>query len=166
MFDWGGEQLAMYCGPDLGDLIIITLNKYVRLISSSLDHADASFPAPLKLPLQSFFFFDASMYSMPTVASACNRLKLTQIGSSSSSQQSPVSTLCPGYVTSAHTHNQSIIGVVLLHLLLIPGTAFLTGGVRIWEQQLHPHRSQLNLTLLTVGSVPPPWLCLCMQSSN
>ena len=30
-FDWGGEQLAMYCGPDLGDLIIITLNKYVHL---------------------------------------------------------------------------------------------------------------------------------------
>jgi hypothetical protein len=28
MFDWGGEQLAMYCGPDLGDLSIITLNKY------------------------------------------------------------------------------------------------------------------------------------------
>lgn len=31
MFDWGGEQLAMYCGPDLGDLIIITLNKYCLL---------------------------------------------------------------------------------------------------------------------------------------
>jgi hypothetical protein len=61
MFDWGGEQLAMYCGPDLGDLIIITLNKYVRLISPSLDHADFSFPVLLKLPLQSFFFFDASM---------------------------------------------------------------------------------------------------------
>jgi hypothetical protein len=32
IFDWGGEQIAMYCGPDLGDLIIITLNKYARLI--------------------------------------------------------------------------------------------------------------------------------------
>jgi Ca2+:H+ antiporter len=45
-------------------------------------------------------------------------------------------------------------GVVLLHLLLVPGTTFLTGGARIWEQKLHPHRTQLNLTLLTVGSVP------------
>jgi hypothetical protein len=36
MFDWGGEQLAMYCGPDLGDLIIITLNKYVRHICPSM----------------------------------------------------------------------------------------------------------------------------------
>jgi len=27
IFEWGGEQLAMYCGPDLGDLIVITLNK-------------------------------------------------------------------------------------------------------------------------------------------
>ena len=25
----GGEQLAMYCGEDLGDLIVITLNKYI-----------------------------------------------------------------------------------------------------------------------------------------
>jgi hypothetical protein len=74
IFDWGGEQLAMYCGPDLGDLIIITLNKYVPLISPSLDHADSSFPAPLKLPLQLFFFFDASMCSMPMVAFARNRL--------------------------------------------------------------------------------------------
>jgi Ca2+:H+ antiporter len=32
LFEWGGEQLAMYCGPDLGDLIIITLNKHVILI--------------------------------------------------------------------------------------------------------------------------------------
>lgn len=27
IFDWGGEQLAMYCGEDLGDLVIITLSK-------------------------------------------------------------------------------------------------------------------------------------------
>jgi hypothetical protein len=74
MFDWGGEQLAMYCGPDLGDLITITLNKYVRLISRSPDHADSSFPAPSKLPLQSSFFFDASMCSILIIASACNRL--------------------------------------------------------------------------------------------
>jgi len=23
LFDWGGEQLAMYCGLDLGDLIMV-----------------------------------------------------------------------------------------------------------------------------------------------
>ena len=27
LFDWGGEQLALYCGEDLGDLIVVTLNK-------------------------------------------------------------------------------------------------------------------------------------------
>jgi Ca2+:H+ antiporter len=43
------------------------------------------------------------------------------------------------------------LGVVLLHLLLIPGAAFLTGGARIWEQDLHPAHTQLNHTLLTVG---------------
>jgi Ca2+:H+ antiporter len=43
--------------------------------------------------------------------------------------------------------------VVLLHLLLVPGAAFLTGGADIWEQDLHPVHTQLNHTLLTVGYV-------------
>ena len=34
LFDYGGEQLAMYCGDDLGDLIVITLNKYARVFPS------------------------------------------------------------------------------------------------------------------------------------
>ncbi|KAG8738354.1 hypothetical protein FRC10_006961 [Ceratobasidium sp. 414] len=45
----------------------------------------------------------------------------------------------------------TIIGVVLLHLLLVPGMAFLTGGARIWEQHLKPHPTQLNHSLLTFG---------------
>jgi Ca2+:H+ antiporter len=45
----------------------------------------------------------------------------------------------------------SVAGVVLLHLLLIPGTAFLTGGARILEQNLHAHPTQLNHSLLTIG---------------
>ena len=27
IFDWGGEQMALYLGKDLGDLLIVTLNK-------------------------------------------------------------------------------------------------------------------------------------------
>lgn len=42
-------------------------------------------------------------------------------------------------------------GVVLLHLLFVPGVAFLTGGAHIWYQNLHPHPTQLNQTLLTIG---------------
>jgi Ca2+:H+ antiporter len=41
--------------------------------------------------------------------------------------------------------------VVLLHLLLIPGMAFLTGGARILEQNLHAHPTELNHSLLTIG---------------
>lgn len=43
------------------------------------------------------------------------------------------------------------LGVVILHLLLVPGTAFLAGGAQIWEQNLHPHTTQLNHSLLTIG---------------
>jgi len=32
LFDYCGEQMAFYCGKDLSDLIIITLNKYVSLL--------------------------------------------------------------------------------------------------------------------------------------
>jgi Ca2+:H+ antiporter len=53
--------------------------------------------------------------------------------------------------TSLKILQSTITGVVLLHLLLIPGTAFLTGGARIWEQNLHPHPTQLNHSLLTIG---------------
>jgi Ca2+:H+ antiporter len=42
-------------------------------------------------------------------------------------------------------------GVVLLHLLLIPGTGFLTGGVHVLHQHLDPHQSQLNQSLLIIG---------------
>jgi Ca2+:H+ antiporter len=93
LFDFGGEQLSMYCGEDLGDLIVVTLNNTVEATLAII----LLFRCELKL-LQS-----------------------------------------------------TITGVVLLHLLLIPGTAFFTGGARILEQQLHPQRSQLNHTLLTVG---------------
>jgi hypothetical protein len=27
MLDWGGDQLALYCGKNLGDLMTVTLNK-------------------------------------------------------------------------------------------------------------------------------------------
>nr|GAT43042.1 sodium calcium exchanger [Mycena chlorophos] len=45
----------------------------------------------------------------------------------------------------------TIIGVVVLHLLLVPGVAFVTGGARIVEQELHPHLAGLNQSLLIIG---------------
>ncbi|KAJ3517358.1 hypothetical protein NMY22_g13982 [Coprinellus aureogranulatus] len=45
----------------------------------------------------------------------------------------------------------TITGVVVLHLLLVPGTAFLIGGARILHQDLHPHLTELNHSLLTLG---------------
>ncbi|CAE6505412.1 unnamed protein product [Rhizoctonia solani] len=45
----------------------------------------------------------------------------------------------------------TIVGVVLLHSLLVPGTAFLTGGSKIWAQNLKPRVTELNQSLLTIG---------------
>ena len=33
--DFVGEQLAIYCGKDLGDLTMVTLNKYVDILDVS-----------------------------------------------------------------------------------------------------------------------------------
>ncbi|KAF5369774.1 hypothetical protein D9758_001318 [Tetrapyrgos nigripes] len=93
LFDYGGEQMAFYCGKDLGDLIVVTLNNAVE--------------ATLAIIL----------------LTKCE-LKLLQ---------------------------STIIGVVILHLLLVPGTAFITGGARVMHQELHPHLTELNHTLLTMG---------------
>jgi hypothetical protein len=51
----------------------------------------------------------------------------------------------------------TIVGVIVLRLLLVPGAAFITGGARIWEQNLHPHLTQMNQSLLTIGSEVPVW---------
>ncbi|KAG0699865.1 hypothetical protein DFH29DRAFT_1013153 [Suillus ampliporus] len=93
LFDYCGEQMALYCGKDFGDLITITLNNAVEVTLAIM----------LLLKCE---------------------LKLLQ---------------------------STITGVILLHLLLVPGAAFLTGGAEIWEQDLHPAHTQLNHTLLTVG---------------
>lgn len=45
----------------------------------------------------------------------------------------------------------TIIGVIILRLLLVPGIAFIFGGARIIEQDLHPHVTQLNRPLLMIG---------------
>ncbi|KAG8931459.1 hypothetical protein FRC02_002688 [Tulasnella sp. 418] len=93
LFDFLGEQLALYCGQSIGDLIVITLNNAVE--------------ATLAIIL----------------LTKCE-LRLLQ---------------------------STIIGVVLIHLLLVPGFAFLTGGAKVWQQHLHEHPTQLNHVLLTFG---------------
>ncbi|KAM6495645.1 hypothetical protein JOM56_008351 [Amanita muscaria] len=45
----------------------------------------------------------------------------------------------------------TVIGVVILHLLLIPGVSFFVGGARLAHQELHPRFTQLNQTLLCIG---------------
>ncbi|KAJ8086197.1 hypothetical protein PM082_005020 [Marasmius tenuissimus] len=45
----------------------------------------------------------------------------------------------------------TIAGVILLHLLLVPGTAFIIDGARLLHQDLHPQITQLNHTLLIMG---------------
>ncbi|KAJ7047689.1 hypothetical protein C8F04DRAFT_935863 [Mycena alexandri] len=45
LLDHGGENLALYCGKDIGDLIVITLNKYVSFL-----HHIIHFKAQLRLP--------------------------------------------------------------------------------------------------------------------
>lgn len=93
LFDYCGEQMAFYCGKDLSDLIIITLNNIVEA-------------------------------TLAIILLIKNQYRILQA---------------------------TIIGVIVLHLLLIPGTAFITGGARIMSQDLTPHINELNHTLLTMG---------------
>ncbi|CAE6451557.1 unnamed protein product [Rhizoctonia solani] len=47
----------------------------------------------------------------------------------------------------------TVIGVILLHALLVPGIAFMVGGARVLEQKLKPVQTQLNASLLFLGVV-------------
>ncbi|KAF7776298.1 hypothetical protein Agabi119p4_4691 [Agaricus bisporus var. burnettii] len=93
LFDYCGEQMAFYCGNDLGDLIVITLNNAV----------------------------EATLAVILLIKKDYRVLQST------------------------------IIGVILLHLLLVPGTAFITGGARVVSQDLNSHITELNHTLLLMG---------------
>lgn len=35
LFDWGGEQMSLFLGKDLGDLLMISLNKFVNVTYNS-----------------------------------------------------------------------------------------------------------------------------------
>ncbi|KAG9018880.1 hypothetical protein FRB90_008645 [Tulasnella sp. 427] len=94
-FEFLGEQMALYCGQTLGDLIVITLSNSIEVVLTVM------------------------------LLKNCE-LRLAQA---------------------------TISGVVLLHLLLVPGCAFLTGGAKIWYQQLGEHASQLNQSLLAAGFI-------------
>ncbi|KDQ21776.1 hypothetical protein BOTBODRAFT_26200 [Botryobasidium botryosum FD-172 SS1] len=93
LFEYGGEQLALYCGKSIGDLVIITLNNTVEI-------------------------------TLAIILLGNCELKLLQ---------------------------STIIGVILLHILLVPGAAFMAGGARIWEQHLNPFATQLNQSLMTMS---------------
>ncbi|KAJ3540311.1 hypothetical protein NM688_g6245 [Phlebia brevispora] len=93
IFGWGGEQLALYLGTGLGDLVIVTLNNAIEGTLAIL------------------------------LLVKCE-LRLLQ---------------------------STIIGVVLLHLLLVPGFAFFVGGIKIREQTLEQDPTDLNHSLLIVG---------------
>lgn len=95
LLDFGGEQLALYCGRAIGDLITISLNNAVEA-------------------------------SLAMVLLTKCELRLLQ---------------------------STVVGVVLLRLLLVPGTAFITGGARVLSQELHPHFVHLNHSLLTMGAL-------------
>ncbi|KAF8748556.1 hypothetical protein RHS01_10772 [Rhizoctonia solani] len=94
--EYGGEQLALYCGESIGDLIVITLHNTVEAI-------------------------------LAIVLLVKCELKLLQ---------------------------STVIGVVLLHCLLVPGVAFLTDGTKLWAQQLKPRITELNQSLLIIGFIP------------
>ncbi|RPD56827.1 hypothetical protein L226DRAFT_469043 [Lentinus tigrinus ALCF2SS1-7] len=93
MFDWGGEQMFLYLGKDLGDLLVVTLNNAVEAVLAII------------------------------LLRKCD-LRLLQA---------------------------TVVGVVILHLLLIPGTAFLVGGSQVRHQTLHPHHTDMNHSLLMIG---------------
>ena len=57
-------------------------------------------------------------------------------------------------------------GFILLKILFVSGSAFITGGLRRKSQALHTHRSQLNQTLLIAGFVCSVNIYVCFLTSR
>ncbi|KAE9395770.1 hypothetical protein BT96DRAFT_1021779 [Gymnopus androsaceus JB14] len=91
--EYGGDQISLYCGKEIGDLIIVTLNNAVEA-------------------------------TLAIILLVKCELRILQ---------------------------STIIGVILLHLLLVPGVAFIIGGAKLIYQSLNEHSAQLNHILLLMG---------------
>ncbi|KAJ4473014.1 hypothetical protein J3R30DRAFT_3513928 [Lentinula aciculospora] len=109
--EYGGDQISLYCGKEIGDLIIVTLNNAV----------------------------EATLAIILLVKCELRLLQAT------------------------------VIGVILLHLLFVPGIAFIIGGAKLIYQSLNPHSAQLNHILLLMGVLTlllPTALFTTLQNSN
>ncbi|KAJ3715570.1 hypothetical protein DFJ43DRAFT_1007234 [Lentinula guzmanii] len=109
--EYGGDQISLYCGKEIGDLIIVTLNNAVEA-------------------------------TLAIILLVKCELRLLQ---------------------------STIVGVVLLHLLFVPGIAFIIGGAKLIYQSLSPHSAQLNHILLLMGVLTlllPTALFTTLQDSN
>ncbi|KAJ3782655.1 hypothetical protein GGU10DRAFT_275156 [Lentinula aff. detonsa] len=109
--EYGGDQISLYCGKEIGDLIIVTLNNAVEA-------------------------------TLAIILLVKCELRLLQ---------------------------STIVGVVLLHLLFVPGIAFIIGGAKLIYQSLSPHSAQLNHILLLMGVLTlllPTALFNTLQDSN
>ncbi|KAE9395768.1 hypothetical protein BT96DRAFT_885406 [Gymnopus androsaceus JB14] len=108
---YGGDQISLYCGKEIGDLIIVTLNNAVEA-------------------------------TLAIILLVKCELRLLQ---------------------------STIIGVILLHLLLVPGVAFIIGGAKLIYQSLNQHSAQLNHILLLMGAftlVLPTALYATLQNAD
>lgn len=65
LLHFGGEQLALYCGKSIGDLIVITVNKFVQV--SLIPMSIHRFSAPSKRRQRSCLWSDASKHTMSFV---------------------------------------------------------------------------------------------------
>ncbi|KAE9395773.1 hypothetical protein BT96DRAFT_825692 [Gymnopus androsaceus JB14] len=108
---YGGDQISLYCGKEIGDFIIVTMNNAVEA-------------------------------TLAIILLVKCELRLLQ---------------------------STIIGVILLHLLLVPGVAFIIGGAKLIYQSLNQHSAQLNHILLLMGAltlVLPTALYATLQNAD
>ncbi|KAJ3826687.1 hypothetical protein F5880DRAFT_1610022 [Lentinula raphanica] len=109
--EYGGDQISLYCGKELGDFIIVTLNNVVEA-------------------------------TLAIILLVKCELRLLQ---------------------------STVVGVILLHLLFVPGIAFIIGGAKLIYQSLNPHSAQLNHILLLMGVLTlllPTALFTTLEDSN
>ncbi|KAF9268226.1 hypothetical protein L218DRAFT_602819 [Marasmius fiardii PR-910] len=137
-------------------IIFIPISWVAHFYNASRHHAGVSpdFPYPLTflfsllaiMPLQKLFDFGGEQMSFYVGKDLGDLIVVTLNNAVEAALAIILLIKCETRLLQA-----TIIGVILLHLLLVPGTAFIIDGARLLHQDLHPHLTQLNHTLLTMG---------------
>ena len=153
IFDICAEELAVYLGMDFEGFIVVTVSKLV--LYTSLTSGVCSLTYSVQCHRSNTGNYIVAQVRVRFECHFADQVGVLIMSRPDCDFFSPL--LLVRWATAPCRmillRGNSMVGVMLLHLLLVPGTEFFIRGVETYELILHPLDASINTSLLMVGYV-------------